>query len=328
MFRDESKFSMKVALISDVHANAEALKSVLDDAISHRVSDFWFLGDAVGRGNNPIPILKLIELHMDRAHWVLGNHDAMFRDLVLPGEKNGHETFSVYEANGFRYEATGEILPRNIWKFTIPSAIELIIKNRSETSVYDDVEAFWRSEFHSQKFMPIKIHLSAIDFFLVHGSLGLQSKSDYIEKYIYPWVPVDIQQELEALDRQPGEQGAQKVLCVGHTHIPFMVSGESPGQYEVIKLEPDRVYPINAPLTLINPGSVGQPRDWVPKAAYMIVDLDQKTVVLRKVAYEWEKVAEALIGYDQLRMHLKIATGVSHMPFDWEEHYKKFKEVG
>lgn len=53
----------------------------------------------------------------------------------------------------------------------------------------------------------------------------------------------------------------------------------------VIGLEPDLVY-------MINPGSVGQPRDGDPRAAYALFDSEQKTVALRRVKYPIEKTAE------------------------------------
>ncbi len=48
-----------------------------------------------------------------------------------------------------------------------------------------------------------------------------------------------------------------------------------------LKLEPGRKY-------LINPGSVGQPRDRNPKASYAIFDSDEHTVYFDRVAYDVE----------------------------------------
>jgi predicted phosphodiesterase len=70
----------KIAIISDVHSNYEALASVISHAHSQGVSDVWFLGDAVGYGPDPHRCLKLLQetiAHPDA--WVLGNHDEAMR---------------------------------------------------------------------------------------------------------------------------------------------------------------------------------------------------------------------------------------------------------
>jgi predicted phosphodiesterase len=46
--------------------------------------------------------------------------------------------------------------------------------------------------------------------------------------------------------------------------------------------------------TVLNPGSVGQPRDGDPDAAYAVVDLDAGTVDLRRVEYDVEAVVDAV----------------------------------
>jgi predicted phosphodiesterase len=56
----------------------------------------------------------------------------------------------------------------------------------------------------------------------------------------------------------------------------------------VIELEPETVY-------MINPGSVGQPRDGDPRAAYAIYDSEEKTVTLHRVEYPIQKTADAIV---------------------------------
>jgi len=82
----------------------------------------------------------------------------------------------------------------------------------------------------------------------------------------------------------------------GHTHLQGgyfskygrvgVIGQVRKGQTEsVFELEPDLVY-------MVNPGSVGQPRDQDPRAAYAIHDSDQKTVTLRRVSYPAHRTAE------------------------------------
>ncbi|MGI8890820.1 MAG: metallophosphoesterase family protein [Chthoniobacterales bacterium] len=64
---------MRLAILSDIHANLEALEAVLADARAQDCSDFVCLGDVVGYNANPAECLKIIR-DMD-CPVVKGNHD-------------------------------------------------------------------------------------------------------------------------------------------------------------------------------------------------------------------------------------------------------------
>lgn len=65
---------MKLALISDVHGNLQALQSVLEDIGKIEHDRLLFLGDAVGYGANPNEVVELIAAECDVC--IMGNHDA------------------------------------------------------------------------------------------------------------------------------------------------------------------------------------------------------------------------------------------------------------
>jgi diadenosine tetraphosphatase ApaH/serine/threonine PP2A family protein phosphatase len=72
------------------------------------------------------------------------------------------------------------------------------------------------------------------------------------------------------------------VCFFGHIHVPlaFHTAGGIEGQiYTRFRIDEGRQY-------FINPGSVGQPRDGNPKAAYATYDLDSGWVELRRVDYD------------------------------------------
>jgi predicted phosphodiesterase len=72
------------------------------------------------------------------------------------------------------------------------------------------------------------------------------------------------------------------VCFFGHTHVPVAFIRDSVvrgGTYSKFKIEPGRKY-------FINVGSVGQPRDGNPKAAYAIYDMDENSVELRRLDYD------------------------------------------
>jgi predicted phosphodiesterase len=63
----------RYAVLSDVHANAEALRAVLDDIRRKRISEIFFLGDAVGYGPDPNECVEL--LYPRCPLLIAGNHD-------------------------------------------------------------------------------------------------------------------------------------------------------------------------------------------------------------------------------------------------------------
>lgn len=84
----------------------------------------------------------------------------------------------------------------------------------------------------------------------------------------------------------------------GHTHLQggfFLTKGRvgviapvrADRDDKPIELEPDVMY-------IINPGSVGQPRDGDPRAGYAIYDSNQRTVTLKRVAYPVADAAAAI----------------------------------
>ena len=66
----EERAAMKILVVSDIHANLEALQAVLRE--SH--DELWVLGDLVNYGPNPGEVVELIRLHA--ALVVQGNHDS------------------------------------------------------------------------------------------------------------------------------------------------------------------------------------------------------------------------------------------------------------
>ena len=81
------------------------------------------------------------------------------------------------------------------------------------------------------------------------------------------------------------------VCFFGHTHVPVafirdsMVRG---GTYSKFKVEAGRKY-------FVNVGSVGQPRDLNPKAAYVVYDLDEGIIELRRLDYDIAKAQKKIL---------------------------------
>jgi diadenosine tetraphosphatase ApaH/serine/threonine PP2A family protein phosphatase len=116
------------------------------------------------------------------------------------------------------------------------------------------------------------------DYTLVHGS-----PRDPIWEYVTS-VPV-ARANLAVLETPFGLHG--------HTHVPIAfrdddgrVEAISPADGSTIRLDGDRM--------LLNPGSVGQPRDGIPAASWLILDTDAERCTWHRVDYDIPAVQRAM----------------------------------
>ena len=84
-----------------------------------------------------------------------------------------------------------------------------------------------------------------------------------------------------------------KLTFFGHTHLQggFLLAPRSVKRFvpdRIVQLEPDYYY-------LINPGSVGQPRDGDPRAAYALYSPEDRTVEFGRVPYDIGKAAAKIL---------------------------------
>ncbi|WP_136592214.1 metallophosphoesterase family protein [Salinigranum halophilum] len=86
--------------------------------------------------------------------------------------------------------------------------------------------------------------------------------------------PADPDRYTYPADFAPGMLDGEELLVMGHTHV----------QHHAVFSEG----------MLVNPGSVGQPRDGDPDAAYAIVDLAERAVTEHRVSYDVDRVATAI----------------------------------
>jgi diadenosine tetraphosphatase ApaH/serine/threonine PP2A family protein phosphatase len=79
----------------------------------------------------------------------------------------------------------------------------------------------------------------------------------------------------------------------GHTHVPVAFIDDAP-RLEIVDPEAGTVLALDERTALINPGSVGQPRDGDPRASYLLLDTDERVVTWRRVAYDIQAVQAAI----------------------------------
>jgi protein phosphatase len=211
---------VKVLLISDVHANLEALEEVLNHT---NVDGVIFMGDIVDYGPNPVEVFDL--LRYVEAKRVLGNHDAAAAFKIDCRSSPAMHAASV---------ATRRIIT---WKLMPPRALVLLGKAERRLDLeYDG----------------LKIRA-------LHAAPG-----DELYKYL-------TREEIDKLDMEGAD-----LMLLGHTHMAYEVK--------------------NSGLWVVNPGSVGMPRDGDPRASYAILDTNTRRVTFGKTKYDIEGVLSKLHG--------------------------------
>jgi predicted phosphodiesterase len=215
---------MRVAVISDVHANYHALEAVLEEIDAARVDAVWCLGDTVGYGPRPNDCCETVQ---QRARTCLvGNHD-----LVVLGELT---------VSDFNDEAAAA--------------------------------ALWTSQVLTQSARTFLEGLKPLGD--VEGvDLFHASARDPIWEYVLT----------EEAARATLELSDASLVLVGHSHVALALTidddevggGLAPAGTEV---------ELNG-RWLLNPGSVGQPRDGDSRAAWLLLDLERRFAAFRRVAY-------------------------------------------
>ena len=98
----------RYAVISDVHSNAEALRSVLRDINKRQVHDIFFLGDAVGYGPEPNESVGLLTSECKTI--IAGNHDWGVLGLTETGSFNEYARMALVWTRGVLTSDNNEIL--------------------------------------------------------------------------------------------------------------------------------------------------------------------------------------------------------------------------
>jgi diadenosine tetraphosphatase ApaH/serine/threonine PP2A family protein phosphatase len=101
--------------------------------------------------------------------------------------------------------------------------------------------------------------------------------------------------EIEALN--VFRQTAFPLCFFGHSHFP-VIFGLSPDAIQTVLTEPPSFHFRLEPgmRYLVNPGSIGQPRDGIPLASFAMFDSDTRTVAIHRVRYPLERAQRKILG--------------------------------
>jgi diadenosine tetraphosphatase ApaH/serine/threonine PP2A family protein phosphatase len=232
---------LRYLILSDIHANLDALEAVFGAEPADGWDQLVVLGDLVGYGAEPNEVIERIR-GLQPLAIIRGNHDK-----AACGLEDGSNFNQVARVAATWTEAI--LTPENREYLRNLPAGPIVIDEHVE---------------------------------ICHGSPFDE------DHYIFDGD--DARRALEAGERQ---------LCLfGHTHIPvvfrrmgdiydgFVPEGEA---VTTLTLRPGVRY-------VVNPGSVGQPRDGDPRAAYATYDSEGPTLVLRRVAYAVDAAQRRILG--------------------------------
>jgi diadenosine tetraphosphatase ApaH/serine/threonine PP2A family protein phosphatase len=219
---------VRYLIISDIHANAQALEAVLNDAAALGYDAAVCLGDLVGYGADPAAVIARVQA-LAPVGLIRGNHDKVC---------SGLEPATLFNDAARRAaEWTLDVLSR-------ADRAVLAALPRGPARLQPDVE-------------------------ICHGAPFDE------DHYVF-----------ETVDAGRAMSAASARLCFfGHTHLPAVFS--TPEEPVTASAgEPEELRLPKTGQALINVGSVGQPRDGDPRAAYGILDTSNGTLRLRRVAYD------------------------------------------
>ncbi|HKF85984.1 MAG TPA: metallophosphoesterase family protein [Candidatus Limnocylindrales bacterium] len=223
---------MRVAVLSDIHANLVALDAVL--AVIPSVDEVWQLGDVVGYGPQPDEVVG--RLRDIGARGVRGNHDA----AAVGGLEI--ESFNVDARRAMEWTRTAIQTDTRAWLSALPERLE------------------------------------REGFTLVHGS-----PRDPIWEYVTS-TPV-ARAGIAAMDTPFGLHG--------HTHVPVAYL-EDDGRLETMSPGAGSEITYARQRALLNPGSVGQPRDGIPTASWLLLDTADGVGTWHRTAYDVGAVQQAM----------------------------------
>jgi predicted phosphodiesterase len=118
-------------------------------------------------------------------------------------------------------------------------------------------------------------------FALVHGSLR-DPTWEYVLSTAVARASLDILVE-----------GGLHRALFGHTHLPTVFRDDG-GNVEAARATIGATLDLDERPAMLNPGSVGQPRDGRPEASYLVLDLDADVVTWGRVAYDIATVQAAI----------------------------------
>ena len=210
---------MKLLIISDAHANYEAMVTACE---KEKYDEMIFLGDAVDYGPQPA---ETVDFLLENSKYnLMGNHDyAVLTDTDCHCSPAMHDLSEFTRQNiSYRLMSKEDVQKLNNFKTEIKADFDNITVYMTHASPYNNMYGY-----------------------LFSTEAEMVYRDEKFKEYSY--------------------------IMIGHTHYPMYYKGR-----------------------IVNPGSVGQPRDgnWMPQ--YAIFDTDSRDMTFKRFRYDNEKTLKLL----------------------------------
>ena len=233
---------MRLALLSDIHANVQALDACMAHAQSQGASHWAFLGDLVGYGANPCEVVTRVQALADGGAIVLqGNHEAM---AIAPPPSE--QSLGARTAGWTHQQLSPD---QRAWLQALPL-----------------------------------LHRSG-PLLLVHASADAPERWRYVDN-----------ERMAALSLNAALAHPEvRYVFGGHVHHQTLYYKGSGQQLMPFKPSPGVAIPVPTHRRwLATIGSVGQPRDGDPRAAYALMDVAACKLTFFRVPYNHMAAARAI----------------------------------
>jgi putative phosphoesterase len=212
---------MRLLLMSDIHANLEALHAILENVKYDRI---FCMGDLVDYGPDPRGCID----------WV--------RDNGVPTIRGNHDNAVALHVDcgcGYTYKHLSEASREYTWR-SIGEKDEAFLKGLPLTATFE---------------------IDGIRVMMAHGS------PDSFFDYLYPDTPA------EKLESYVSDVNCD-YLFLGHTHKPAVLK--------------------TSKAIILNPGSIGQPRDHDWRASCMVLDTETRKTDIIRIKYDIDRTCEKI----------------------------------
>lgn len=268
---------MLYVILTDIHANHTALQAIEQEVQALYYGDtlqYWFLGDLLGYGpaSQAIGCIHWLRFESqicsndcDNCHqrWVLGNHD--------------------------------EWIVRKLGRVRDEGAVTLLAQRMElESRQAEDWGWFERCVtrmLQADQTLLVEGHGSGeTTMRLAFTHAGVNSLERRVT-YLRPWEHSTLQAHFSLLQ----QEGDTQTLCLfcGHTHLPLLAQIQN-DQVVLQSIKYGQPITLTGGHFVVNPGSVGHPRDGDPRASFVVFDPQSRELEFHRVRYNTRQVVSEL----------------------------------